>query len=90
METNHPVSMKEGENMYTNNSEDTIIQNLKDAGCDAETIESFLSDLQRGDEKSSLKRLRIHRKKLLDSLHKEQKCIDCLDYLVYRMSETNK
>lgn len=76
--------------MYANQSDDAIIQNLKDAGCDTETIENFMSDLQKGDEKSSLKRLNIHRKKLLDSLHKEQKCIDCLDYLVYQMSGTGK
>lgn len=75
--------------MYANKSDDAIIQNLKDAGCDAETIEKFMSDLQKGDEKSSLKRLGVHRKKLLDSLHKEQKCIDCLDYLVYQISRTN-
>lgn len=76
--------------MYANISDDAIIQNLKDAGCDTETIENFMSDLQKGDKKSSLKCLDVHRKKLLDSLHKEQKCIDCLDYLVYRMGRTNK
>ena len=76
--------------MYSNQSEDAIIQNLKDAGCDIKTIQKFMSDLQKGDEKSSLKCLDTHRKKLLDSLHKEQKCIDCLDYLVYQMSRTNK
>ena len=76
--------------MYTDKSYDAIIQNLKDAGCDTETIENFMSDLQKGDEKSSLKRLDVHRKKLLDSLHKKQKCIDCLDYLVYQMSGTDK
>lgn len=76
--------------MYANKSDDVIIQNLKDAGCDTETIENFMSDLQKGDKKSSLKYLDVHRKKLLDALHKEQKCIDCLDYLVYQMSGTNK
>lgn len=81
---------KEGKNMDVNKSDDAIIQNLKDAGCDTETIANVMSDLHRGDGKSSLKRLDIHRKKLLDSLHREQKCIDCLDYLVYRMSGTIK
>lgn len=90
MGINQPVPVEKGEVMYANKSDDTIIQNLKDAGCDTETIEKFMSDLQRGDEKSSLKRLNIHRKKLLDSLHREQKCIDCLDYLVYQMSGINK
>lgn len=75
--------------MYADQSDDAILQNLKDAGCDMETIKNVISDLQRGDEKSSLKRLCTHRKKLLDSIHKEQKCIDCLDYFVYRMSGTN-
>lgn len=76
--------------MRFNKSDDMLIQNLKDAGCDAQTIEKFMSDLQKGKEESSLKQLAVHRKKLLDSIHKEQKRIDCLDYLVYQMSKTNK
>lgn len=76
--------------MSLNSTDEVIIQNLKDAGCDKATIESFMSDLHNGNEKSGLKRLVVHRKKLLDSLHKNQKCIDCLDYLVYRMSEAHK
>lgn len=76
--------------MRFNESDDVLIQNLKDAGCDAQTIEKFMSDLQKGKEESSLKQLAIHRKKLLDSIHKEQKRIDCLDYLVYQMSKTEK
>lgn len=63
---------------------------LKDAGCDADTIEKIMSDLQTGKEESSLKQLAMHRKKLLDSLHREQKCIDCLDYFVYQMKEAKK
>ena len=76
--------------MYLNQSDNAIIQNLKDAGCDTKTIKKFMSDLQKGDEKSNLKCLDAHRKKLLDSLHREQKCIDCLDYLVYQMNRANK
>lgn len=75
--------------MSVNKPDVALIQNLKDAGCDAQTIENFMSDLHRGKEESSLKQLAIHRKKLLDSIHKEQKQIDCLDYLVYQMSKTN-
>lgn len=71
-------------------SDDVIIQNLRDAGCDKETIEKFMFGLHNGDAKSGLKCLAVHRKKLLDSLHREQKCIDCLDYLIYQMSETHK
>ncbi len=76
--------------MRKNQSREAIIQNLKDAGCDSETIEKFMADLQKGKEANGLKRLAAHRKNLLDSLHREQKCIDCLDYLVYQMKEANK
>lgn len=76
--------------MRENQSEEAIIQNLKDAGCDSDTIEKFMADLQQGKKSSGLKRLAVHRKKLLESLHREQKCIDCLDYLVYQMNETKK
>lgn len=76
--------------MRTNQSTEAIIQNLKDAGCDSETIENFMADLQKGKEANGLRRLAVHRKNLLDSLHREQKCIDCLDYLVYQMKEAEK
>lgn len=76
--------------MSLNESSETIIQNLKDAGCDSDTIEKFMADLQKGKEANGLKRLAAHRKNLLDSLHREQKCIDCLDYLVYKMRKANK
>lgn len=76
--------------MRKNQSKEAIIQNLKDAGCDSETIENFMADLQKGKEAKGLKRLAVHRKNLLDSLHREQKCIDCLDYLIYQMKEVEK
>ena len=75
--------------MSFNRPDAALIQNLKDAGCDTQTIENFMSDLHKGKEESSLKQLAIHRKKLLDSIHKEQKQIDCLDYLVYQMRKSN-
>ena len=76
--------------MSLDESSESIIQNLKDAGCDSETIENFMADLQKGKKANGLKRLAVHRKNLLDSLHREQKCIDCLDYLVYQMRKANK
>ena len=73
--------------MCSNKSTEAIIQNLKDAGCDSETIDKIMADLKAGKDASGLKRLAVHRRKLLDSLHREQKCIDCLDYLVYQMKK---
>lgn len=76
--------------MCVNESTESIIQNLEDAGCDCETIEKFMADLQKGKKESSLKRLAAHRKDLLNAMHQKQKCIDCLDYLVYQMKKANK
>ncbi len=73
--------------MSINESPETVIRNLKDAGCDPETIENVMADLNHGNEGMGLKRLAAHRKKLLESLHREQKCIDCLDYLVYQIKK---
>lgn len=73
--------------MRINQSKEAIIQNLRDAGCDAETIEGFMADMQKGKEECGLKRLAVHRKNLLDSMHNEQKRIDCLDYLIYKIKK---
>ena len=75
--------------MGVKESEESIIQNLKDAGCDRQLIENFLKDLQSGETAYGLKRLAVHRRTLLDAIHREQRCIDCLDYLVYQMQKTN-
>ncbi len=67
--------------------EEFIIQNLKDSGCGAETIEAFVEDLREKKISEGLKLLEAHRRALLDELHKEQKRIDCLDYLVYKVKK---
>ena len=68
-------------NMETN----AIVQNLKDAGCNARTISDFMEDLKEGKTAEGLKLLAVHRRSLLNHLHEEQKRIDCLDYLVWQM-----
>lgn len=73
--------------MKSNYSDEAIIQNLKDAGCDQDTITAFVNDIKEEKISEGLKLLSIHRRRLLDCLHKEQKRIDCLDYLVYRMEK---
>ena len=73
--------------MNEKRKEDAIIQNLKDAGCNSGTIAAFVDDLRKEKITEGLKILEQHRRTLLDSLHKEQKRIDCLDYLVYTLSK---
>lgn len=65
--------------------EETLIQNLIDAGCDRETVHGFLNCLREGDMKEGLCLLGRHRSCLMNRLHACQRKIDCLDYLLYRI-----
>ena len=68
-------------------NQDVIIQNLRDAGCDQDTIACFikLSEQEKIDKELCL--LSKHRKELLDCVHENQKKIDCLDYLIYQLKK---
>ena len=69
-------------------SEDALIQNLRDAGCDEEKTAACLSCMKSNRETECLRLLKKHRSGLLDTVHEEQKKIDCLDYLLYQMKKT--
>lgn len=62
-----------------------ISLNLKDAGCKAETIKEFMQLKAAGDTKRQMKLLTEHRLTLIENLHRDEKQIDCLDYLIYRL-----
>ncbi|MCD8089596.1 MAG: hypothetical protein LUD81_03060 [Clostridiales bacterium] len=70
-----------------NQSKEDIIQNLKDAGCGDETIRKFIDDINEGKTDKGTDILNQHRRTLLDKLHKSQRQIDCLDYLMYTMKK---
>lgn len=65
----------------------TVTQNLRDAGCTEETITAFWEILKKGEKETALKLLGKHRNSLLDTIHDEQKQIDCLDYLIFQMNK---
>lgn len=78
-------------------SKEAIVQNLKDAGCAPDIIECCITCIEQGKKNELLKRLEEHRTGLLNKVHKakllsedeccqEEKCIDCLDYLVYQIT----
>lgn len=67
-----------------------ILQNLKDTNCDTDLIFKFFSLEKNGKIKEQLKLLSGHRKNLLFELHKNQKYIDCLDYLIFNIEQKNK
>lgn len=70
--------------------QERMVLNMKDAGCSEDTIQRFLLCYQADDIKGELKVLSNHRQALLDELHKGQKEIDCLDYLVYQIKKVSK
>ena len=69
--------------------EESIIRNLKDSGCSNATIEAFVASLRTKKYSEGMKLLAAHRRTLLEELHREQKQIDCLDYLVYKIKKEN-
>ena len=58
---------------------------LKDAGCTDEMVEKFMALQDSEDEEQQIRLLSGYRKHLLEKLHREEKRIDCLDYLLYQM-----
>lgn len=67
--------------------EERTIQNMKDAGCSESTINRFLTCYHEGNFKGQMQVLSDHRRSLLEEIHKGQKEIDCLDYLIYQMEK---
>ena len=78
---------KEKENSSDNPYQYSLKQNLEDAGCSDEMVQQFTELRDKGEEEKQLLLLSGHRKSLLDRLHREEKKIDCLDYLVYRLQK---
>lgn len=67
-----------------------ILQNLLDAGCNQQTTDSCMACFHEGNKAKMLPALAEHRRELLGELHKEQKRIDCLDYLVYTIEKNER
>ena len=63
-------------------SREAVIQNLEDAGCEPEMIRDFLGWFDKGQQKKQLELLEHQREHLLGRIHKEEKRISCLDYLI--------
>lgn len=63
----------------------TILQNLLEAGCTDEMIMRFMTLQKSNNEEQQLRLLSSHRRTLLERLHKDERRIDCLDYLIYQI-----
>lgn len=64
-----------------------VLQNLKDAGCNEEMIQSFIQLQALGEMERMFKLLSKQRRALLDGVHENQRKLDCLDYLLYQMKK---
>lgn len=66
---------------------ETIVQNLKDAGCNQEVIENFLLYYDENQKEKQLALLAVQRQELLNKVHIEEKKISRLDYLIYQIEK---
>ena len=64
---------------------ESLLQNLKDAGCDPDIIARFMTCQDAGKTKDSLRVLAARRAALLEEVHASQARLDCLDYLIYKL-----
>ena len=67
----------------------SVIQNLKDAGCEKQCVEEFLALEQERKRGEQLRLQELPRQKLLDRVHEEERQIDRLDYLVYQIRKSS-
>lgn len=68
----------------------SLYQNLLDAGLNAEKAEQYENLAKSGEWNKLLSELSKQKKNLLSSLHKSEKQIDCLDFLVYEINKKHK
>lgn len=68
-------------------SREAIRQNLIDAGCGTNVIETFFMEFDRGNALAQRWVLIGQRQELLESIHMEQRKLDCLDYLLYQLGK---
>ena len=66
-------------------TEQDLILNLKAAGFEGTLLQEFLGCWKAGKTAEQLRLLSRKRKGLLDQVHREEKQIHCLDYLVYQI-----
>ena len=65
--------------------DEAVIRNLKDAGCDLAVIDQFTA-LQKAELiEAQIRLLSDHRNLLLQNIHADQRKLDCLDFLLYKI-----
>lgn len=62
-----------------------MTENLRDMGLDDESIAKCLQMAENGQYQELHRFLKSYRQRLLDSVHKYNDRIDCLDYFTYKL-----
>ena len=66
---------------------EAVAQNLEDAGCGAEDIKRLIALGEEGKAAEQAALLVGHRDRLLRDMHENQRMIDCLDFLTFKMKK---
>lgn len=64
-----------------------LLQRLLDLDCDKKQAEQIAALVLEGNIETAYLLLRRHRKQLMDDLHKSEKRVDDLDFLVYKIDK---
>ena len=65
-------------------------QNLIDAGCTEASAEDVERLYQNGQTAEAIRKLRLLRCDLIEELHRSQRKVDCLDFLIRQTEKENK
>lgn len=74
-------------NADNNERPEALAATLSSAGLDAFSVSSFLQQLAEGSAAGQIKILRRFRFELLEEIHKRQKTLDMIDYIIYKIRE---
>lgn len=67
---------------------ENLIKNLKDAGCCEQRICDFMEYFAEKNVERQISLLELQREELLEHVHREERKISCLDYLLYQIRKT--
>lgn len=69
------------------NKKEMIHQCLIDSGCGENEIQICMSLLQQGEIQKLRDQLSAYKKCLMNEIHKKQKEVDCVDYLIHSLGK---
>ena len=67
-----------------------LMQGLSDAGCDAAACAAIGSLFEAGNTREVLRRMRLQRCELVDEMHRSQRKVDRMDYLIHAQEKRMK